>query len=184
MASIQTFRQQVTDRVALVIHFPNLFARDTLLNTVLRFYRESRTAYTEEVVTPVRQTSAYSTIGDIPINPVDPLRIIDSLRAGEKAFQLRVWQIDEDRESSSNEVLVTAGVEIEVHRRLAFADEEYLYTSDEMLDAQGQLLDHAAWLALTSLDSFVETPTIDGVPERDNDIIRYTVAFSAVVSPS
>ncbi len=184
MATIQTFRQQVHDRASISLYDTKLTAKDVDLNAILRYYREARSGYTEEILTPIQQVSDFSAPGDIPIWAVDTNRTIDSLHPGEKAFQLRVWQIEEDHDSSSNEVLITAGVEIEVHRRMAFPDEEYLYTSDEMLDAMGELLDHAAWLALASLDRFVETPSIDEVPERDNDILRFTVAFSAIVSPS
>lgn len=184
MATIQTFREQVQEQAVLAVYSYSYFSRNVLLNDVLRVFREARSGYTEEILTPTQQDSRITTVDSLPIFPVDPDMVVDSLRAGEKAFQLRVWQIEEDRESSGNDVLLTAGVEIEVHRRMAFPDEEYLYTSNEMLAEMGKLLDHEAWKALTSLDSFVEDPSIDEAPERDNDILRYTVAFSAVVAPN
>ena len=181
MATLQDFRVQVQVRAA-----SSLYRNFDSENFTHRVFRESISGYTEEVITPVRRARVTTTVDALEIFRVDPLRVIDSLRAGEKAFQLRVWQIEEDLSSDSNTKLITAGVEIEVFRKLRFPDEEYLYTSDEMLDAMSQLLDQAAWKALTAFDSFADgdTPSIDGVPERDNDILRFTVAFSAVVAPN
>ncbi len=176
MATIKAFRAFVHDYAALSIY-------STFLSNTKMLAREAISGYTEEVLAPWRRTVELSTVGATPGFRVDPNRPIDSLQRGERAFQLRVWQINEDRESSSNDVLITAGVEIEVFRKLAFPDEEFLYTKDEMLDSMGKLLSHEGWLALSALDAFVDPPTIEAPPERENDVLRFTVAFSAIVAP-
>lgn len=184
VATIQTFRQQVHDRAGIAVHAADYVEKDLILDPVLRYFREARSGYTEAILTPIRQTSEFSTVDSIPIWQVDPARVVDSLRPGEKAFQLRVWQVEEVESSDVSSVLITASVEIQVHRRIAYPDEEYLYTSDEMLDGMGKLLDRSAWRALTSLDALLEGPIIDSVPEITNDILSYTVEFVAVVAPN
>lgn len=178
MATIQVFREQVQVHAAVSIysHF------DT--GSGQRVAREAISGYTEEVLTPIRRVRQTLTVNSEEIFRVDPNRVVDSLQWGEKAFQLRVWAIEEDTTSDAKAITITAGVEIQVHRRIAFPDEEFLYTSDEMLDSMTTLLDQSAWVALTSFDSFADgdTPSIDEKPERTGDVLSYTVAFSATVA--
>lgn len=148
-----------------------------------RGFRQSRSAYTEAVELPVRVLTLAETVSGAVTFDVDPNAILDALQPGEKALQLRLWVIGRDREIDVNAPALVAGIEVEVHRRLAFPDEEFLYTRDEMLANQLSLTDPALWEALASLDSLVTVPTIDSVPTRDDDVIKYTVEATAVVTP-
>ncbi len=179
MATLQEFRSAVQLHAAVQIHVNTLVLGDA----EKRIHREAISGYTEEALGPFRRSRQNTTVDALDIFQVDPDRIVDSLRPGEKAFQLRVWVIEEDLSADLNSSLLTAGVEIEVHRKVAFPDEEYLYTSDEMLADMEKLVDKSAWAGLPELDSLIDGPTID-IPERDNDVLRYTVAFSAVVAPN
>lgn len=180
MATIQDFREQVQFRAAVLIH------STSYLTVTKRVFREAMSGYTDVIQTPVQRVRQVTTVDSLAIFRVDPDRVVDALRAGEKAFQLRLWLIEHDLSSDANSSLLTAGVEIQVHRRVAFPDEEYLYTSDEMLANMEDLLEPAGWTALSTFDSFADgdTPSIDSVPEIENDILSYTVEFSAVVAPN
>ncbi len=61
------------------------------------------------------------------------------------------------------------------------ADAENLYRTDEMLWNQGRLLSEATWRALASVDEVLEGPLMSSDPERDGDVISYTVSLSVKI---
>jgi hypothetical protein len=105
------------------------------------------------------------------------------LQPGEKVFQFRCWAIEEDEELDSNSPLLIVGMEIQVHRCLMFQDEEYFYTTDEMIENQVHLLDKTTWRDVATLDALIAGPVIDSVPTRESNVISYTVEVSASVVP-
>jgi hypothetical protein len=177
VATIQAFRVQVQQLAAIAIHGTDYGS------AAKRVHREARSGYSEDLRGPFKQTFEVTTVDSLAIFQVDPNRAIDALQAGEKCFQLRVWAVEIDTGSDVNVSPVTAAVEIEVHRRMADRDEEYLYTSDEMLADMLALLDPDLWTGAAAVDALLEGPSIDAVPEIENDILRYTVAFQATVTP-
>jgi hypothetical protein len=105
------------------------------------------------------------------------------LEPGEKVFQFRCWQIEQDEGTDSNQSAAVMGIEIEVHRCLLFPDEEYFYCINEMLDNQQKLLNKTTWRDLVTLQSLVAGPIIDDVPILTSNVLSYTVSCSASVVP-
>jgi hypothetical protein len=107
----------------------------------------------------------------------------DLLLPGAKRYQIRVSPQEQDG-TDSNAVYSVADVEIEVHHCLLLrevADAENLYRTDEMLWNQGRLLSEATWRALASVDEVLEGPLMSSDPERDGDVISYTVSLSVKI---
>ncbi len=115
--------------------------------------------------------------------PVDPDDDISNMRPGEKAFQLRVWMREWLTTADANVRFQHCDVEIVVSRMVKFQDEETFYAREEMLEDQSLLLDPNEWRKLASVNELVDFPTIDAVPEWNQKVIQYTVAFSATVVP-
>lgn len=191
MATIQGFRVQVRDRVRIIVHgkFPGLVGNLA--------YRQSSSSFSDEVVGPSRGTlitlntdSDQFTVfpsnfedfsASLPGTFLPGQEMISSIQPGQKIFQMRVWAIEEDE--GTNVTMLSAGVEIVVHRKLLFQDEESHYVGDEMLDDQTRLLDRSAWRALTSVHSLLEGPSIDSAPEKVDNIMKYTVELQASINP-
>ena len=104
---------------------------------------------------------------------------------GEKGFQVRVWQVQNDGAFDGNQVYEIAGVEVQVYRKLMAEEDERLYTQGgEMLLDQGRLLTHATWTAIGFDFNDGEVPEISGVPTRTDQVIDYEVTFQMRLNPS
>ena len=108
---------------------------------------------------------------------------VSLLRAGEKSFAIRVWQIDNDSEEDANAIHPVAGVEINVVRSLLVNEDEQLYTELEMLENQASLMDKIAWRALSSVNTLIEGPSIPATPEREQQVIAYQVEAKGRLNP-
>jgi hypothetical protein len=189
VATIQDFRKDVELFVSTSVWGFAGFAIAGFLR-----HREARDAYTDTVIGPSfdLQVDNAPGLAGFPTYP-DPfavhantgilLGLEAALRPGEKAFQFRCWAIEQDENLDVNSPALVVGMEIEVHRCLLFRDEEYLYTSDEMLANQVALLDKSAWRALLTLQELVAGPIIDDIPTRESNVISYTVSVAASVVP-
>ncbi len=105
----------------------------------------------------------------------------DALQPGERKVQVRTQPSEEDRGSDANAVLLEADHEITVVRSLYIeqnATDERLYRSEEMLYGMARLLDKELWEAVAEIDAVTEGPEIKSEPEREGNIITYTVSLS------
>ena len=182
MATIQDFRRNLSLSLGSRIFgaFSGLLAVGSLQ------FRESHSSYTEEI-TGFQRGVVVESEGLFAFDTfqVDPLESLDTLQPGQKGYQLRVWVIEEDETIDSNIPALVLGIEVEVHRALVFPDEEFFYANNEMIENQRLLLDKSFWREeVTGLSSLVSGPVISSVPERLDNIIRYTVEASAVLDPS
>ncbi len=129
-----------------------------------------------------------SVMGTLAVSPKGKLASaytddVSLLRAGEKAFAIRVWQIDNDSEEDANAIHPVAGVEINVVRSLLVNEDEPLYTELEMLENQASLMDKIPWRALSSVNILVEGPAISSAPEREQQVIAYQVDAIVMLDP-
>jgi hypothetical protein len=194
VGTIQDFRKEVDIFISNAVYG---FAGFDQANA-LRF-RESRIAYTEEIMGPrYSQVAANTgtggtlfTVFPIPASTTIPKTglvtgLQSSIQPGEKGYQFRLWLIEEDESLDVNIPSLIVGMEIVVHRCLLFSDEEYFYTNDEMVQNQKRLLDKSAWRDkefIPSLQELVAGPIIDSVPTRESNVLSYTVAVSASLIP-
>lgn len=105
----------------------------------------------------------------------------NQLQQGEKGFQIRIWQVEDNGTSDSNATFQVAGVEIEILRKLFAEEDERHYTENgEMINDMERLLDQASWTDLNAASVYFEgdTPSIDGVPERTDQVVSYVVTFT------
>lgn len=105
----------------------------------------------------------------------------DVLQPGERKIQVRCVADEEDRASDANTVELTASFEVTVVRSLHLtqnATDERLYREEEMLYGMTRLLDLALWEAVAEVDSVTEGPEVTSDPEREGNIITYTVSLS------
>ncbi len=105
----------------------------------------------------------------------------DALKPGERKVQVRPIPSEEDRTSDGNTVLLESSFEITVVRSLYIeqnATDERLYRSEEMLYGMARLLDKELWEAVAEIDAVTEGPEITSEPEREGNIITYTVSLS------
>ena len=191
MATLQGFRIEANDHVRTVVHgnFPGTIGKLA--------YRESPSSFSDEVVGPSRGTLIASN-SDTDLLTVFPSHfdafpasanffagqdMISSIQPGQKIYQLRVWTVAIDEGADSNVRLTTAGVEIQVHRKLLFPDEEAHYVRDEMLDNQFGLLFPNSWRDLSSVHSLLEVPSIDSAPVKVDNIVSYTVELQVSITP-
>ena len=106
---------------------------------------------------------------------------IGRLAPGQKAWQLRTPVLEEDTEFDNNATYQVCGVEVTVLRCLHLgehADDENLYRQEEMLFNQSNLMSKTSWRGLSTVQGLVEGPVIEGQPERDGNVISYTVSLS------
>ena len=113
----------------------------------------------------------------------------DALLPGERKVQVRTTALEEDRSSDSNTVQLHADHEITVVRSLYIeqnASDEKLYRSEEMLYGMTRLLDKELWEAAPGIGvgTILEGggPEVTTEPERDGNIITYTVTLSTSYS--
>ena len=105
---------------------------------------------------------------------------IGRLAPGQKAWQLRTPVGAQDPEQDANVNYEVVNVEVEVHRCLhlgEFPDDENLYTQEEMLFNQSNLMNRASWQGLSTVYHVEEGPALDSAPERDGNVVSYTVAL-------
>ncbi len=102
------------------------------------------------------------------------------LRAGEKQFGLRLWVVGESADSNTN--YKNVGIEVVVARHLRVEEDEDLYTGSEMLGDQDNLTTEATWQALAGVQGFITEPDIP-VPEREGQVITYTVGMTVQLDP-
>jgi hypothetical protein len=192
VATIQDFRKNVSENlIAPAVYGFVGFSSDGTFR-----YREARDSYSEEVLGPNVAETKIDTVSDAPLYSVYPepesgtktgtgirLGLRSGLQPGEKVFQFRCWAIEQDEELDSNAPALVVGMEIEVHRCLMFQDEEYFYTTDEMIQNQVNLLTKQTWRDLATLQELVAGPIIDDIPTRESNVISYTVSVAASVVP-
>lgn len=192
MATIQAFRKDVAENL-----IPTAVHGFVGFVTVDQFrYREARDAYTERAIGPNFDQNRLDSVSGAPIYAVWPepstepfpttgiqVGLRHGLQPGEKVFQFRCFAIEQDEELDSNAPALVVGMEIQVYRCLMSQDEEYFYTTDEMLDNQVKLLTKKTWRDLATLQELVAGPVIDSVPTRESNVISYTVEVSASVVP-
>ncbi len=145
--------------------------------------RAFRTA-AEELV----RLAVYGTLSDFEFDPPRPLVLASAysdanaqLRAGQKGFGLRLWVVGEA--ADSNATYKNVGIEVLVARHLRVEEDEALYTGSEMLGDQDNLTTEATWLALTGVQGFEAEPSI-AAPERDGQVITYTVEMTVQLDPT
>lgn len=150
----------------------------------LNIYQEARSSYsTEHWLGPRRGMVTFSPVSLVDLVPVDPQAPLTLLQPGEKTFQFRLWVIEEDLTLDSNIPSEVVGVEIEVHRKMLFPEDELLYAIDEMLNNQTVLVNKSRWTDLSEVASLVEGPSIER-PELDGDVLSYTVSAIVEVAPN
>lgn len=176
MASIQDFRNQIALMAKIVVH------ENSFESTGLLVFFESPDSWSDdEVQGPNRFTLQEGTVDSTDnFRQTDPELQFAAIQHGQKIFQLRVWVIEQTLAADSNQGVYLAGVEILVHRKLAYPDEEYLYVRDEMLVDQATFVTQVIWTNLSTVQSLVENPTID-IPTRNADVIQYTVSAVCAV---
>lgn len=113
----------------------------------------------------------------------------DALLPGDRKVQVSTIALEENRTSDANTVLLEAQHEITVVRSLYIeqnAADEKLYRSEEMIYGMARLLDKALWEAAPGIGvgTILEDggPEITTEPERDGNIITYTVTLSTSYS--
>lgn len=107
-----------------------------------------------------------------------------NLQAGEKGFQLLVWQIDDSGDAGSNSVLPLVGVQIRVLRQLGFPGDETVYLDEEMFLEQRRILERQPWRDLDEVQELDEPPAIPDAPERNDNMVSYTVALQLRLNPT
>ncbi len=179
MSTVQEFYRNCREVARLAVHSGTLIGFSLDDNWILW---PSPNSFGDDPVGPVQILQVEDAFGAL-IRTVDPNAKHVALQPGSKVFQLRVWPITEFAIDSNLSSLIM-GVEVEVHRMLAFPDEDEFYVADEMMENQMALLDRSSWLAEDSIRNFVdgEEPTIESV-EREDQTLRYTMTFQAVLQP-
>jgi len=113
----------------------------------------------------------------------------DALLPGERKVQVRTIALEENRSADANTIILEAQHEITVVRSLYIeqnAQDERLYRSEEMLYGMTRLLDKELWEAAPGIGvgTILEGggPEVTTEPERDGNIITYTVTLSTSYS--
>ena len=182
MASTRDFRAQLVKFMRFLF-----FGDANLLGTLTG---ETWSSYTDEVRARRLRTLGIGTREEYPA----------LLASGEIAYQIRCWQIREDRGTDSNIVSAVMGLEIVVHRAITNDEFENIYTGgfetiggapdlrSQMLSQQQLLLSQNYWLRTgiqrpAALDEFIEGPEIPDVPTRVDNLISYTVTAEVRIKP-
>lgn len=106
---------------------------------------------------------------------------IGRLAPGQKAWQLRTPIGSTDPETIATVVYEVVDVEVVVLRCLhlgEFPDDENFYRQDEMLANMSNLMKRETWRDLSTVKSVGEGPLLSSAPERDGNVISYTVSLS------
>ncbi len=182
MASIQDFRLELANFVPMLF-----FGEGQVADNVSG---ELNSSYTDDFLTNRVDPSAGGVF--------DPYSSL--LAPGELGFQVRLWQIEEDRGADSNIVSQVAGLEIQVVRAISQDEIEGVYTGEarrggsptpvargQMLEDQSRLLSRSYWKtqvnAPASLDEFIEGPAIPSAPVRIDNVISYIMESIVRIKP-
>ena len=106
---------------------------------------------------------------------------IGRLAPGQKAWQLRTPIGSTDPETNASVIYEVVDVEVVVLRCLhlgEFPDDENFYRQDEMLNDMGKLMKRQSWRDLSTVFAVDEGPLLSSAPERDGNVISYTVSLS------
>jgi len=159
---------------------------------------ESRNVFGDEIVTPGYDIQLGNSDPERPfVRPAHPLvrptttvagglglvAGTSSMQPGEKAFQARIWCVEQDEELDANIPASVFGAEIVVHRTLLFEDEALFYASDEMLWNQQRLTDKSRWRGVVGVDSLVDGPIIGDVPQRVDNTVSYSCLATFRLTP-